>query len=71
MSTIGYESWAVDLAEVGPVYPLQGWEVPMVALGVIFWLAWHAIQFRRESAHLAKAREMGDSERVHAVLDRY
>ena len=71
MSTIGYRSWAVDLAEVGPVYPLQGWEVPMVALGVIFWLTWHVVQFRRESAHLERARRMGERERVHAVLDRY
>ena len=71
MSTIGYESWAVDLADVGAVYPFQGWEVPMVVLGVAFWLGWHVVQFRRESAHLEKARRMGDRERVAAVLDRY
>ena len=71
MSTIGHESWAADLAEVGAVYPFQGWEVPMVALGVVFWLGWHVVQFRRESAHLERARRMGDAERVAAVLDRY
>ena len=71
MSTIGYESWAVDLADVGAVYPFQGWEVPMVVLGVAFWLGWHVVQFRSESAHLEKARRMGDRERVAAVLDRY
>lgn len=71
MSTIGYESWAVDLADVGPVYPFQGSEVLMVILGVIFWLAWHRIQFVREGEHLEEARKMGDSEKVAKVLDQY
>ncbi|MFV2054441.1 hypothetical protein [Aliiroseovarius sp. YM-037] len=71
MSTIGYENWAVDLAEVGAVYPLQGWEVPMTALGVIFWLGWHRIQFVREGRHLDKAKEMGDKDKITRMLDRY
>lgn len=71
MSTIGYESWAVDLADVGPVYPFQGWEMLMVALGVIFWLAWHRIQFVREGEHLEKARKMGDPAEIAKALDRY
>ena len=41
MSTIGYQSWAVDLAEVGAIYPFQGYEVLMTVVGVIFWLGWH------------------------------
>ena len=36
MSTIGYESWAVDMAEVGAIYPFQGWEIPMTIIGVLF-----------------------------------
>lgn len=71
MSTIGYESWAVDLAEVGAIYPFQGWEIPMTIVGVIFWLGWHSIQFVRENEHLEKARKMGDPEKVAQQLDRY
>ena len=71
MSTIGYESWAVDLAEVGPVYPFQGWEVLMVILGVAFWLIWHRIQFVREEAHLKAAKDMGEADKVKAALERY
>ena len=69
--SIGYDSWAVDLAEVGPIYPMQGWEVPMVIVGVIFWLAWHRIQFVRESEHLKKAKNIGDPAKVAKGLDRY
>ncbi len=71
MSTIGLDSWAVDLADVGAVYPLQGWEFPMVIIGVVFWLGWHVIQMKREKEHLAKAEAMGVDEGVHKALDRY
>lgn len=71
MSTIGYDSWAVDMAEVGPIYPFQGSEVLMVILAVIFWVGWHRIQFVREHAHLEKARHTGDEEKVAAQLERY
>ncbi|WP_264211515.1 hypothetical protein [Leisingera thetidis] len=71
MSTIGYDSWAVDLAEVGPVYPFQGYEILMVALGVIFWIGWHRAQFVRESQHLEKAKRMGDTEKINALLEKY
>ena len=52
MSTIGYESWAVDLADVGAIYPFQGWEVTMTIIGVIFWLGWHRMQFKAETEEL-------------------
>ena len=52
MSTIGYESWAVDLADVGAIYPFQGWEVTMTIIGVIFWLGWHRMQFKAETDEL-------------------
>lgn len=71
MSTIGYDSWAVDLAEVGAVYPFQGSEGLMVVLGVVFWIAWHRIQFVREGAHLDKAKRMGDTEKIHNLLEKY
>ncbi|MFY0311024.1 hypothetical protein ACFMBG_14115 [Leisingera sp. D0M16] len=71
MSTIGYDSWAVDLAEVGAVYPFQGSEGLMVVLGVVFWIAWHRIQFVREGAHLEKAKRMGDTEKIHNLLEKY
>lgn len=71
MSTIGYESWAVDLAEVGAVYPFQGSEVLMTILGVVFWVGWHRIQFVREGKHLEEARRAGDAEKVRSLLEKY
>lgn len=70
--TIGYESWAVDLADVGPIYPFQGWEVAMTIACVIFWLAWHRIQFVRESEHLEKARkQVLNHEKIQRSVERY
>ena len=71
MSTIGYKDWNVDLADVGAIYPFQGWEVAMTVIGVAFWLGWHIIQVRRESAHLEKAKTMGDQDTVRKALERY
>ena len=71
MSTNGYENWAVDMAEVGAAYPLQGWEIAMTVVGVIFWLGWHRIQFVRESEHMDKARKIGDPEKIARAMERY
>ncbi|NHQ73314.1 hypothetical protein HAT86_02395 [Roseovarius gahaiensis] len=72
MSTIGYESWAVDMADVGPIYPLQGWEFPMVVIGVLFWIGWHRIQFVREHKHLEQAKQRAlDHERIEQSVERY
>jgi uncharacterized membrane protein YvbJ len=71
MSTIGYESWAVDMADVGAMYPFQGAEIPMVIIGVIFWLGWHITQAKRETEHLEEAKKLGDPEKVAKMLERY
>ncbi|EFO29901.1 conserved hypothetical protein [Roseibium sp. TrichSKD4] len=72
MSTIGYENWAVDLANVGAMYPFQGLEMPMVIAGVIFWLAWHRIQFVEEGKHLEQAKKRAlDHKRVQESVERY
>lgn len=71
MSTNGISTWAVDLAETGPIYPFQGSEVLMVMLGVAFWIGWHRIQFLRESAHLDKARHLGEHEKITEIVERY
>ncbi|MBL4750293.1 MAG: hypothetical protein JKX71_06885 [Amylibacter sp.] len=71
MSTIGYESWAVDLADVGAIYPFQGWEIPMVIAGVAFWLWWHVAQSRLEKEHMANSAKSADPKKVAEALDRY
>ena len=72
MSTIGYESWAVDMADVGPIYPFQGSEMLMVILGVVFWIAWHRIQFVRENNHLEQAKRNAiNHEKVQKSVERY
>lgn len=48
MSTNGLTSWAVDLGDIGAVYPFQGWEGLMLILGLIFWIGFHVLQIRNE-----------------------
>jgi hypothetical protein len=72
MSTNGIESWAVDLKDVGAIYPFQGSEVFLVILGLAFWIGWHVIQTRQETAELREdeaADRSGDETR--RAIDRY
>ena len=72
MSTNGMESWAVDLKDVGAIYPFQGTEVLMAILGLVFWIGWHIIQTRQESAEIKAdmaADRSGDETRE--AIDRY
>ena len=57
MSTIGYQQWAVDLAQVTSIYPFQGSEIIMTIIGVVFWLGWHKAQFHQENQKLNGASE--------------
>ena len=72
MSTNGMESWAVDLKDLGAIYPFQGSEVLMVIVGLVFWIGWHVIQIRQENAEIASdmaADRSGDETRK--AVDRY
>ena len=72
MSTNGMTSWAVDLKDVGAIYPFQGTEVLLVIIGLIFWIGWHIIQTRQENAEIAAdmaADRSGDETR--SAIDRY
>ena len=72
MSTNNMESWAVDLKDVGAIYPFPGSEVFWVVLGVVFWLLWHVAQMRQEAteiAHEEAADASGD--KAKAAIDRY
>ena len=72
MSTNGMESWAVDLKDVGAIYPFQGSEVLLAIIGLVFWIGWHIIQTRQESAEIEAdmaADRSGDETRQ--AIDRY
>ena len=72
MSTNGLTTWAVDLKDIGAIYPFQGSEWLLVLLGLAFWIAWHIIQTRQETEQIEKelrADPRGDKTR--AAIDRY
>ena len=57
MSTNGLTSWAVDLNDIGAVYPFQGWEVLMLILGLVFWVGFHVLQIRNEQREFREEME--------------
>ena len=57
MTEIG--NWAVDLKDVGAIYPMQGMEVIMTVIGVVLWLGWHVWQAQHENAELDDGEDGG------------
>jgi len=65
-------SWAVDLKDVGAIYPFQGWEVLLVIVGFIFWIGWHILQTRQETAEFeADMAADRSGEETRRSIDRY
>ncbi len=72
MSTNGMTSWAVDLKDVGAIYPFEGAEVLMVIIGLVFWIGWHVIQLRQEAIEVEHEMEAdATGEKAKAAIDRY
>ena len=68
---IGLSSWAVDLKDVGAIYPFQGWETAMVIAALAFWIVWHIWQIRHENAELRAKSMHVDHAKAKAAIDRY
>lgn len=72
MSTNGMSSWAVDLKDVGAIYPFQGWEMTMFIIGLVFWIGWHIIQLKQEADEVKREQVADPSgEKTNAHIDRY
>lgn len=70
MSTTNVESWAVDLADVGAIYPMVGSEVILVIIGVALWIFWHVWQIKHENAtYAAEVEKYGSPEAIQKALD--
>lgn len=64
------QSWAVDLKDVGAIYPWQGAEVVMVIVLLVLWILWHAWQFRFErKTYEEEAAKFTDKEKIKQALD--
>jgi hypothetical protein len=62
-------TWAVDLANIGAVYPWQGYELIMVIVAVVAWILWHIVQIREENEEYAKdISKYGSKESIQKAL---
>lgn len=58
-----------DPGNLGALYPFQGFEILLVAVGVVLWLAWHVVQVRKENREYKDAlrlyRRVGMEQALH------
>lgn len=71
MSTNGMTSWAVDLKDVGAIYPFQGTETLLAIVGLALWVGWHIWQIRHENRELAAEVKRLNAERMKKNINRY
>ncbi|MEZ5926586.1 MAG: hypothetical protein R3D57_19635 [Hyphomicrobiaceae bacterium] len=72
MSTNGLSSWAVDLKDIGAIYPFQGSETILVLAGLAFWIIWHIVQIRQENADIRHDLQANsDGKRSGELIDHY
>jgi hypothetical protein len=65
-------TWAVDLANIGAVYPWQGSELIMVIVAVALWILWHIVQLREEKAeYVEDIKKYGSKESIKKALDEH
>ncbi|MDA1049435.1 MAG: hypothetical protein O3C40_03010 [Planctomycetota bacterium] len=63
------ETWQTNPMEVGPIYPLAGWEVPMFLACLVFCVAFMIWKFALEtSQYTAKAAQLRQPGELAAVL---
>jgi hypothetical protein len=71
MSTNGMTSWAVDLADVGAIYPFQDFTFLMFLLGLAFWIWWHVAQLRQEAREIRHELREATGEVTRSAIERY
>ncbi len=70
MSTTEVTTWAVDLAEVGAIYPMVGSEVVLWVVGLALWIIWHVWQLKFEnSSYEAQLEKYGTPEGLKEALE--
>jgi flagellar biosynthesis regulator FlaF len=63
-------TWAVDLKDIGAVYPWLGVEVIMVVVAIALWILWHIVQIRQENREFAEdVKAFGGKESIKKALD--
>jgi len=71
MTTAHFASWGGNIAEIGPIYPLVGWEVFFTIIGVILWIGWHILTIMQEEKELKKHCEAhGERDSLTEIMGR-
>jgi hypothetical protein len=66
------DSWAVDIANVGAIYPWRGLEIVMVIVAIAAWIAWHVLQIRQENEDYAESiKKYGTPDMIKKAIDQH
>jgi hypothetical protein len=66
-----FDTWGGNIAEIGPIYPMVGWEVFWVVLGLAAWIIFHILQIRMEEKEMREHSDAhGDRDSLTEIMAR-
>ncbi len=69
MATTMVESWSVDLATIGPIYPWVGSEVALWVIGMAIWIGWQVWQLRFENrTYEAELERLNSPDKIERAM---
>jgi hypothetical protein len=69
MATTMVESWSVDLATIGPIYPWVGSEVGLWVIGMAIWIGWQVWQLRFENrTYAAELQRLNSPDKIERAM---
>ena len=71
MSTNGITSWAVDLADIGAIYPFQGTEWLWLIAAIALWIWVHIMHVRRVGGDMDQSQKEFETEETEKIIDKY
>ncbi len=64
------ETWAGNPADVGPMYPFVGSEVPLFVVCIVLWIAYTIWQIKHENAtYAAELDQLAEAESPASATD--
>jgi hypothetical protein len=71
MTTANFAIWHGNMSEMGAIYPLVGWEVPIFLIGLAMWILWHILTIiQEEKEHKKHAEAHGDRDSLTEIMER-
>jgi hypothetical protein len=70
MTMASFQNWAGQISDIGPIYPMAGYEGWLFIIGLVAWIGWHILQIRAEAREYQdEIARFGKPETLRKIVD--